>query len=273
MRVAEATNIAFFSFLILLAWMRPLAPGRRVQATAWGIGVISVVLGVQLLGRLLEPLPTAVIRDWLPAPLLLIAYWTAGRLFTSPNEKLQNRLARFDQEILGSLKQYRAGAGVARTIAACLEFAYMLCYALVPFGIGILYIAHMRRYADEFWMIVLSSVYLCYGALPFAQTLPPRMLPAGGEPILPPTKFRQMNLWILRHGSIQVNTFPSAHVATAFSVSLVLLHLLPEAGLAFLLVSISIAVGAVLGRYHYAADAIIGAAVAIVVFLIHVILC
>lgn len=268
MRAAELINFGFFLFLIVLAWQRPLAPDRRAKMTAVGVAAIGLVSGVQFLDRFLSPLPASVIRDWLPAPLLLVAYWTAGLFFAAPSEKLQNKLIRFDRKVLGQLKEYLAGAGIHPWIAACFELAYLLCYSLVPFGIGALYIARMGRYADEFWTIVLSSAYLCYAALPFAQTLPPRILTTGGESILPPTKVRKLNLWILRHGSIQVNTFPSAHVATAFAISLALLHLLPQAGIVFLWISVAIAIGAVLGRYHYAADAFIGAGVAIAIFLI-----
>jgi hypothetical protein len=46
----------------------------------------------------------------------------------------------------------------------------------------------------------------------------------------------------------------------------VLLHFVPSVGLAFLLVSIGIALGAVLGRYHYVADVLLGAALAVAVY-------
>jgi membrane-associated phospholipid phosphatase len=68
-----------------------------------------------------------------------------------------------------------------------------------------------------------------------------------------------LNLFILRHGSIHLNTFPSAHVAATVGASLVLLQWVPVAGVVFLLISLSIAAGAVLGRYHYALDVIFGA--------------
>ena len=73
---------------------------------------------------------------------------------------------------------------------------------------------------------------------------------------------RLLNLWILRYASIQANTFPSAHVAASLAVSLALIRLLPVVGLAFLWLSVSIAAGTVVGRYHYAADALLGAVLA-----------
>jgi membrane-associated phospholipid phosphatase len=74
------------------------------------------------------------------------------------------------------------------------------------------------------------------------------------------------NRWILQHGSIHAISFPSAHVASTCAVSLVLLHFMPLIGLAFLFVSVWIAIGAVVGRYHYALDVLLGAATALGVF-------
>ena len=65
-----------------------------------------------------------------------------------------------------------------------------------------------------------------------------------------------------------MNTFPSAHVTATLGSSLVLLHFVPGAGLVFVLVSIGIALGAVLGRYHYAADVVLAAAFTVTVYAI-----
>jgi membrane-associated phospholipid phosphatase len=268
MRPAELINMIYFSYLVVMAWVRPLSAGKRLKATIIGLAAISLFWSIRFIGQSLASLPSSIIRDWIPAPLFLVAYWTAGLYFTAPSEKLQSRLMRFDRRVLGRIHP----AGIPRIAAACLELAYLLCYPLLPLGLGALYIARMGRCADAFWTVVLPAVYLCFAALPFARTLPPRILAEAGEPVLPPTKIREFNLWILRYGSIRVNTFPSAHVATAFSVSLVLLYLLPLAGIVFLGVSVCIAIAVVLGRYHYAADALIGAAIAMAIFLIFLML-
>jgi membrane-associated phospholipid phosphatase len=76
-----------------------------------------------------------------------------------------------------------------------------------------------------------------------------------------------LNQWLHRHGSIHAISFPSAHVASALAVSLVLLRFVPFAGLLFLIVSVWIAVAAVVGRYHYALDVLLGAVVALGTFL------
>jgi membrane-associated phospholipid phosphatase len=67
-----------------------------------------------------------------------------------------------------------------------------------------------------------------------------------------------------------LNTFPSAHVTATLGSSLVLLHFVPSVGLAFVLISIGIALGAVLGRYHYAADVLLAAVLTVAVYALEV---
>jgi membrane-associated phospholipid phosphatase len=158
-------------------------------------------------------------------------------------------------------------------ILAYLELAYLFCYVSMPLGLGTLYLLRLGRDADHFWTVVLLSAYACYGMLPFLQTRPPRMLGEKWSSLVRPGKVRVFNLWILRHASIHANTFPSAHVASTVACALVLLRFGPAwVGLGFLFIALSIALGAVAGRYHYAADAILGALVALAAFLLETVL-
>ena len=149
----------------------------------------------------------------------------------------------------------------------------MLCYAVLPMGLAALYLLKAGRYADRFWTAVLPASYACYAMLPFVQTLPPRALIAPLPDVSPEcprvfSRLRAFNHWILRHGSIHVNTFPSGHVAASAAAALVLLQLDTRVGAIFAFLAFSIALGAVAGRYHYLADVIAGAAVALIAFLI-----
>lgn len=267
MRPAEWTNVVFFSFLLALAWIGLLARAQRTKVTALAIAAVGVTLIGRSSALFLAPLASSVLRDWLPAPLLLMAYWQAGQFFTRAQGDFQAKLEELDHKLRRAFLGWVARERIDNWTAIYFELAYLLCYPLVPLGLGTLYIMHMGRYADKFWTVVLPPTYLCYAMLPFIQTLPPRMLIPPPEPNVPETKVRALNLWILRHASIQVNTFPSAHVAAATAASLALLCLARPLGWIFVWVAISIAVGAILGRYHYAADVILGAMLAVVVFL------
>ena len=117
-----------------------------------------------------------------------------------------------------------------------------------------------------FWLVVLVATYLCYAITPFVPAYPPRDLAAGQPTPAQAGKTRIFNRWILKHGSIHAISFPSAHVASTFAVSLALLHYAPFHGAdlsVHLYLDFSRRGG---GRYHYALDVLAGAATALAVF-------
>ena len=79
---------------------------------------------------------------------------------------------------------------------------------------------------------------------------------------------RRVNERVLGLASIQLNTFPSGHAAASLATALAVGARLPLAGLPLGLLAIAIAIASVVGRYHYAADALTGAALALLGFVI-----
>jgi len=226
--------------------------------------------------------PRSALRDWLAVPLFVIPYWQAGRFFLGPNERIQTWLINTDRRLL---KPFRSAPPLSRPLRLALEYAYLSCYPLVPLGLATLYLAGRRNHVDAFWLLVLVPTYLCYVITPFFPALPPRSLPTrlinesaatariphpsrseGSEDQTSPV--RTLNLQVLKYGSIHAISFPSAHVASSIAVALVLLHFTPLAGVGFLIIAIAIGIAAVAGGYHYAIDVLLGAAVALVVFVV-----
>jgi membrane-associated phospholipid phosphatase len=64
------------------------------------------------------------------------------------------------------------------------------------------------------------------------------------------------------------NTFPSGHAAEALAVVLALARASPAVSVALVPLAIGVGAGSVAGRYHFAADAVAGYAVALAVWLI-----
>jgi hypothetical protein len=267
MRVAEWINLIYFSFFILFVLFKPFPWQQRSRVIRIGfIGITFVLAGIWM--AKLVPLSTSIlIRDWLPAVLIVLAYWQPGALFIAPNEVLQAQLASFDQKIHLFLNRNLGSETNSQPpiLSHSFELAYLACYPLVPFGLAILYWANQRMYADEFWATVLISAYLCYAMVPFTQTLPPRLVFKSSDD--PPGKIRIFNHLILNHASIQTNTLPSAHVAASLAVALITTRFVPVAGFFLLPLAILIAISAAAGRYHYVADVLIGAGLSISVFL------
>ena len=267
-RRSEWINIIFFSFLMVMGVLRPLSFRKRLEIFVIGIAGIGLTLGAAYIPQRTVSSVAPVVRDFLPALLMLFVYWQSGRFFVRPNEWIQELLLQLDEKYLGAVLRREPGKSIPSWLAKYLELSYLFCYPLVPLGIVVLYLSGKKNLANDYWSIVLLSTYFCYVLLPFIQMLPPRMLNYKAETTLDQDGIRLLNLNILDNLSIQVNTFPSAHVASTIAASLALIGSLPLAGLIFLIISLSIACGAVIGRYHYAADAVLGIGIACLVSLI-----
>jgi membrane-associated phospholipid phosphatase len=150
-----------------------------------------------------------------------------------------------------------------RVLAEVLEAAYAGVYLLVPLALWVRHLYLPSPDAGRFWAVVLITDFVCFGVLPWVQTRPPRALEAG-EPWA--STIRGFNLRLLGATSIQVNTFPSGHAAEGLAAFLLVISAPAGVGALMLLAALAVSAGAVLGRYHFLADALAGWAVAIVVF-------
>ena len=200
----------------------------------------------------------------MPLIYLLIGYWLPALLVLEPNLRLEQQLLRFDKTLFGADGLESFATRAPRALLEYFEAAYLLCYAVVPVGLAWLVVEGFEEEIARFWSTVLLASFGCYGLLPWLPTRPPRALepPAQGR-----SSIRTLNLRVLDRASVQWNTFPSGHTAASVATAFAVGSISPLAGIVLGLVAASIAVGSVLGRYHYAADAIVGAAVAIVAFL------
>ena len=274
MRTSEWLQAGFATLFAVAAWIpttRPLPMKRRWAVTLFALFTVCAVLLAGASQYLLGPSAALVLRDWLPVALTPVFYWQTGQFFVGPDERIQAQLGAIDRRLLSFVPQMNVTRD--RATRQVMEWAYMMCYPMMPLGLGVLYAAGLRRDASTFWLLVLMPTYLCYAITPFVPALPPRSLAkqdggceADPKPGPKPNRGRVMNLWILKYVSIQAISFPSAHVASSLAVSLVLLWAVPVAGWVFLVVTVLIAVAAVAGGYHYAIDVVLGAAVTLVIF-------
>ena len=97
MRASEWIQIAFAIGIGLLAWTRPLEMRRRLRIAKLAVIVPAAILVARFA---FHGFAGSVVRDWLPAALLLFPYWQAGQFFTGPDERIQNWLAQIDERVL-----------------------------------------------------------------------------------------------------------------------------------------------------------------------------
>lgn len=270
MRGSEWIQGGFAALFCLAAWMtgwtsRPLPLRRRWNVTALAVFAVAALVLTHLAARVLSPEAFPVVLDFVTMALFLVPYWQTGQFFMGPNKEIQNRLMEIDHWLLYGVSS-KSGTE-PNGFGLLLEMAYLSCYPLVPAAVLTVYLSGLRDRIGGFWLVLLIATYLCYAITPLVPAFPPRALTGDGTAgAKQPSAGRALNRWILRHGSIHAISFPSAHVASAFSIALVLLYYAPLIGAVFLVTAILISLGAVIGRYHYAADVLAGALTALVVF-------
>jgi membrane-associated phospholipid phosphatase len=255
----EWVAIGYVSYLAAVAAMPRF---RRARIPA-GVAAIAAWVFLPFVPTWSTGLPDAV-RALVPAPVLLGGYWLSGRFFIAPMHGLERQLQRIDGTILRSTGLLRwMGRG---WLAGFLELAYLLVYAVVPGGALALVMTGRSDEIEHFWSAVLLAAFASYGALPWIQTRPPRLLEDAPSP--EPVVLRRVNLWLLGRGSIHANTIPSGHAATATAVALAVGAAIPEARAAVLALAASIVLATVVGRYHFVVDSIAGVLVGLVAWAI-----
>jgi hypothetical protein len=255
MRTWEAASTVFFVYVAILA-----AGGRGRLAPARGraLGLALAGLGLTGISRALPP--AALLHDWLiPPALLLIGYWASGCLFVRPMPALERSLCALDD----TCRVRTIARHLPRWLAELLEVAYAGVYLLIPVALVLHLTLTPTPDVERFWAVILVTDYLCFGALPWLQTRPPRVLEAE-DPWT--SRFRRFNMHVVGAASIRVNTIPSGHAAEGLAAALLVLGAPPAVVMAMFVCGLAVSAGAVLGRYHYAADAITGWIVAVVVW-------
>lgn len=261
MRTFEWATILFAGYLLAVALVRPRLPSRRR---------LSVAAGAVAMGALAAWAPntpwrnTPALRDWiLPAVAYLLGgYYLSGLFYVEPMPRLERRLVDLDIALGAPRWAHR----IPVVGVEFLEFSYLSVYAMVGLGPLVAYAAAGLAEVERYWLIVLVADYVCFACMPWAQTRTPRVIEIAS--LLPSSIVRRLNLLVLGSLSHERNTFPSGHAAEALAVTLALARAAPGVSLALTPLAIGVGVGSVAGRYHFAADAIAGYAVALIVWLL-----
>ncbi len=252
--LSEWIVCVFFAYLLVLSRFRLGPRGRRRVLLTSLVCVAAAVMISQL-----RPSPALrIARDWLPAVYLVQGYWLCGLFFQRPMPGFEARLLDADRAVFRLMRVTEFLARGPRLVLEYFEFTYLLVYPLVPVSTGIFLLVGGRPEIDRFWVAILLAGFGCYGMLPWIQTRPPRSIEHEPRPRYEQLRFRRINLLVLRHGSVQVNTFPSGHASVACAAALAVGMFHPGAGVALAVLAGSITLATVLGRYHYATDSVLG---------------
>jgi PAP2 superfamily len=258
----EWVALVYFSYLAIVAAVHP--GFARSRGPAFAAGAVAWAL-LPFLASRSAGWSSDLLRALVPVPVLLVGYWLSGCFFLRPMPRIERWLKRIDDACLRWGGAWRWSTTVTRLAGRYLELAYLLVYVVVPAGAVTLIVAGRVDALDRFWASVMTAAFVSYGMLPWIQTRPPRVVDDldWRENSDAPVLLRRLNLWVLGRASIQVNTVPSGHAATATAVALAVGAAIPEAQAVLFVVSGSIVLATVLGRYHHVLDSVAGVVVGI----------
>jgi hypothetical protein len=249
MRTSEALAVVYFLYLIVAALFASLPRSRRVAVGTAG----ALVIAAEIALARVQPAPAIEqLRNWFPALVILIAYFITGLFYLSPSPAVEAWLKRWDGRLIGGLNFER----VPRPVRDYLELVYDACFLLIPAGYAVLAWTGRSAFADRYWTLVSAAEFLCFATLPWLPARPPWAI--GPQRPSDHGAVRRFSLSWVSHTTIRANTFPSGHAAASFAVALAVWPHLPWAGVVFAGLATSIVVGSVIGRFHYAIDAIAG---------------
>lgn len=186
---------------------------------------------------------------------ILIGYYACGLLYVAPSAPVEAWLMSWDRKLLGD--PTARFAHWPRPLLAYLEVVYMGTFVVIGAGALILMAAGHGDAIDRYWTLVVGAEFGSFGSLAFVQTRPPWAIER--KPMLADPTVHEFATLMTKNLMIGANTFPSGHVAGSLAVAVAVGRVMPAAGVVLLALALSIAVATVVGRYHYAIDAVAGA--------------
>jgi membrane-associated phospholipid phosphatase len=257
-RVSESLAVIYFAYLSAAALVCRLPASRRIR-----VWLASAVLFACDAMVVLAPqtATTAELRDWLPAPVILLAYYATGAFFVEPSARAESWLRHLDDRWIKRESLER----IPRAATVYLDLVYNGCFVLIPAGFAVLAWTGRAAQSDRYWTLVSAAEFASFSTLPWFQARPPWAV-EGSRPI-DRTAMRRFSLSWVNHTSIRATTFPSGHVSASLAAAFALIGSMPVVGVVFLVLAVSISVACVTGRYHYVVDVVAGAALAIVLWL------
>jgi membrane-associated phospholipid phosphatase len=250
MQPFEAVVIAYLVFFAVAALFARVTARTRA-ATAFVAASMAVAIYVVARTSPLE------LRLWLPFLYIAIGYWIPVPLVPrATGGAFELWLRRTDTVF------WRKVGYIPRWLTSALELGYLACFPLVPISFGAVWTAGSPADVTRFWLGVLVAGYTCYITLPWLVSRPPRLIEKSVADVAL-TDVTRFNRFVLGHVSHRLNTFPSGHVAVSVAAALGAAKVWPAAGVLLGVVAAAVAVGAVVGRYHYFVDVVLGTAVGV----------
>lgn len=271
LRSSEWVLAGYFSYCIACSLLLPVRGSVRLVTIALNVLIIAGLLLLAYAENLRHREFLRIMRDWYPLPLMLLAYREMGWFAPDTHTyEFEHAWIVYDRLLLDTLHLRALIEAAGPLFPSLLEVSYSLVYAIAPFCMAWIYYRRVRERVNAFLTTFLLGIFLAYVLFPFFPSEPPRTVFPGQDLPNIMTVFRRFNLGLLGQYGIHMSVFPSAHCSGAFAAAFAMRTLMPTEPWVWrtlLLLAASIATATVYGRYHYAADAAAGIAIALAVWL------
>lgn len=268
LRPSEWLLAGYFLYTAPMSVLAGASPEDAARRLALALSAICALAALASLDAGARSRFISIVRDWLPAPGMLAAYWAVDWSAASPGaHRLERSWIVWDRLLLNDWGVKAAVESLGPVVPTLLECSYSLLYAIPPVSIGVLYLYGRRNRVDRFLFALLLPTLVSYALLPRFPSEGPRLLFRGEDLPAYTSAFRALNLWLLDSFDIRASVFPSGHVTVAFAAAIAMWSVLPErrwVGGVLAALAAAIAAATVYGRYHYAVDAAAGMAIAAV---------
>jgi membrane-associated phospholipid phosphatase len=246
-----------------------VATAGQVRAWPWLLATDALALVlVELVarGRSVHRFDRA-LALWYPYILVPVYYWQLGLIGPGVGRARDALVQRWEAAIFGGQVSVTWHQAVASPlVSSVLHACYLAHYAIIV-GVPLWLFLRSGREAcaRALFGITLAFYfcYLCFAVFPVAGPYYVLPAPTGPQESL---FFSRLVRTVLDSGASWGTAFPSSHVAASWCAVLMARKHAPWLAAALAPVALGLAAGTVYGQFHYAVDALAGAAVAFACF-------
>ena len=214
------------------------------------------------------PFPLQFLRDWYPLSTIAIFYFEMGKLTQMMFQHyFDETVIHWEKRVFKGMPSLELSDQFPSIILSeILHLCYFSYYVIAVFLAAWLYFGgRIGPFQETVFAetLTFNLSLLCY---PFLPATGPRYLFEKIQGKLSKGFFFRLTHSIVSRGSSKGTAFPSSHVSLSVIVLLYALRYDSTAFLILLPMCIGLTLGTVYGRFHYAIDALVGAALAGIVF-------
>jgi membrane-associated phospholipid phosphatase len=204
------------------------------------------------------------IREWVPLALVPLLYVELRWVIVGMGRPHADTImAAWDVDLFGAdLSRTLALRWHSVALSELLHLCYISYYAIVYVPPALLWLrGRQRAFATTVYATIVVYT-ICFISCVLLPVDGPRFL--SGPSAAPEGPIRAIVVRILEAGSSRGTAFPSAHVAASVVAGICALRFQRRIGVAIVMLTAGMMVGAVYGGYHYAVDVLAGLVVGLV---------